>query len=82
MPAKERKSAKELEHLALEIVRRVQGCEHVEAVTVTSDSHKGWIISASKPDHARNRDIRRALLIAEADLGDRFDLAWGDDKTG
>jgi hypothetical protein len=82
MPAKERKTAKELEHLALEIVRRIQGCGHVEAVTVSSDPHKGWFISASKPGHANDSDVRRAILIAEADLGDRFDLAWGEDNKG
>ncbi len=82
MTQKERKTAEELEHLALEIVRRMQGCEHVEAVTVSSDPHKGWLISASKPGHANNSDVRRAIMIAEADLGDRFDLAWGEDKTG
>jgi hypothetical protein len=82
MAQKERKTAKELEHLALEIVRRTQGCGHVEAVTVSSDPHKGWFISASKPGHANDSDVRRAILIAEADLGDRFDLAWGEDNTG
>jgi hypothetical protein len=51
-------------------------------VTVTSDPHKGWFISASKPGHANNSDMRRAILIAEADLSDRFKLAAGDDKTG
>jgi hypothetical protein len=81
MPPKEPKTAKELEYLALEIVRRMQGCGHVEAVTVTSDPHKGWFISASKPGHANNSDVRRAILIAEADLGDRFKLASGDDKA-
>jgi hypothetical protein len=82
MMQKERKTAKEIEHLALEIVRRMQGCAHVEAVTVTSDPHKGWFISASKPGHANNSDARRAILIAEADLSDRFKLASGDDNTG
>jgi hypothetical protein len=82
MPSKERKTAKELEHLALQIVRRMQGCEHVEAVTVTFDPSKGWFISESKPGHANNSDVRRAILIAEADLSDRFDLAWGEDNTG
>ena len=43
MAQKERKTAKELEHLALEIVRRIQGCGHVEAVTVSSDPHKGVV---------------------------------------
>jgi hypothetical protein len=81
MPPKEPKTAKELEHLALEIVRRMQGCGHVEAVTVTSDPHKGWFISASKPGHANNSDVRRASLTAEADLGNRFKLASGDDKV-
>jgi hypothetical protein len=51
-------------------------------VTVTSDPHKGWFISASKPGHANNSDMRRAILIAEADLSDRFKPATGDDKTG
>jgi hypothetical protein len=37
MMQKERKTAREIEHLALEIVRRMQGCGHVEAVTVSSD---------------------------------------------
>jgi hypothetical protein len=82
MTGKERKSAKELEQLALGIVRRMQGCGHVEAVTVTSDPHKGWFISASKPGHATNSDVQRAILVAEADLSDRFDFAWGDDQTG
>ena len=81
MTQKERKTAKEIEHLALEIVRRIQGCEHVEAVTVTSDPNKGWFIVATKPGHANNSDVRRAILIAEADLRDRFDLAWGDDNA-
>jgi hypothetical protein len=74
MTQKEWRTAKELEYLALEIVRRIQGCEHVEAVTVMSDPNKGWFISASKPGHANHSDVRRAILIAEADLGDRFDL--------
>jgi hypothetical protein len=74
--AKERKTAKELDCLALDIVRRMKGCGHVEAVTVTSD-----LIRTSKPGHADNSDVRRAILVDEADL-DRFDLAWGDDKTG
>jgi hypothetical protein len=75
MTAKEKKSARELEQLALEIVRRIQGCDHVEAVIIASDPHKGWFISACTPGHANNRDVRRALLIADADLTDRFDLA-------
>jgi hypothetical protein len=75
MTTKEKKTAKELEKLVLEIVRRMQGCDHVEAVTVSSDPDKGWCISACTPGHATNTDVRRALLIAEADLADRFDLA-------
>jgi hypothetical protein len=75
MTLKEKKSAKELEELALEIVRRMQGCDHVEAVTVSADPHKGWFISACTPGHANNSDVRRALLIAEADLVDLYDLA-------
>jgi hypothetical protein len=43
------KSARELEELVLEIVRRMQGCDHVEAVTVSADPHKGWFISACTP---------------------------------
>jgi hypothetical protein len=82
MTLKERKTARELEELALEIVQRLLGCGHVEAVTVTSDPHKGWFISASKPGHANNSDVQRAILIAEADLSDRFDLVWDDDRTG
>jgi hypothetical protein len=82
MMQKVRKTGKELEHLAREIIRRMQGCGHVEAVTITSDPHKGWFISASKPGHADNSDVRRAILIAEADLSDRFKPATGDDKTG
>jgi hypothetical protein len=75
MTAKEKKSARELEQLALEIVQRIQGCDHVETVTVSSDPDKGWFISACTPGHASNSDVSRALLIAEADLTDRFDLA-------
>ncbi len=82
MMQKERKTATDLEHMALEIVRRVQGCGHVEALTVMADPQKGWIIGAIKPDHAKNSDVRRAILIAEADLGDRFDLARDHDSTG
>jgi hypothetical protein len=82
MARKERKTAKELELLALEIVRRMQGCEHVETVTIASDPHKGWFISACTPGHANNSDVRRAILTAEADLGDRFDLTYGDDNAG
>jgi hypothetical protein len=48
-------------------------------VTGSSDPHKkGWFITACTPGHANNSDVRRALLIAEADLTDRFDLAWSD----
>jgi hypothetical protein len=82
MTGKAIKSAKELEQLVLEIVRRMQGCDHVEAVTVASDPQKGWFVSACTPGHANNSDVRRALLIAEADLADRYDLAWGEDKAG
>jgi hypothetical protein len=60
----------------------MQGCDHVAAATVTCDPHKGWFISASKSGHANNSDVQRAVLVAEADLCGRFDLAWGDDKTG
>jgi hypothetical protein len=80
MTTKEKKTAKELEQLALEIVRRMHGCDHVEAVTVSSNPDKGWFISACMPGHANNSDVRRALLIAEADLADRFDLTWGGNK--
>jgi hypothetical protein len=79
MSTKENRTAEELEKLALEIVRRMQGCDHVEGVTISSDpDKKGWFISACTPGHANNSDVRRALLIAEADLTHRFDLAWGN----
>lgn len=81
MTIKQKKTAKELEQLALEIVRRMQGCSHVEAVTVSSNPDKGWFISSCTPTHANSSDVRRAILIAEADLIDRFDLTW-DNKTG
>jgi hypothetical protein len=74
--AKEKKSASELQQLALEIVRRMQGCDHVEAVTIGSDPDKGWFISSCTPGNAHNSDVRRALLIAESDLTDRYELAW------
>lgn len=75
MTAKEKKSAKELEHLVLGIVRRMQGCDHVEAVTVASDPDKGWCVSSCRPGHSDSSDVRRTLLIAESDLIQRFDLA-------
>jgi hypothetical protein len=78
---RQKKTAKELEQLALEIVRRMQGCSHVEDVTVSSNPDKGWFISSCTPAHANSSDVRRAILIAEADLIDRFDLTW-DNKTG
>ena len=75
---KEKRTAAELERLALEIVRRVQGCGHVEAVTVSADPQKGWFISACAPGHANNSEVRRALLVAEADLVDRYELKGFD----
>jgi hypothetical protein len=36
MTTKEKKTAAVLQQLALEIVRRLQGCDHVEAVTVSA----------------------------------------------
>jgi hypothetical protein len=71
--SKRTKTTKKLERLALDIVRRMQGCEHVEGVTVAF--HNGWHISTGKPGFADNSDVRRAILIAEPDL-DRFELAW------
>jgi hypothetical protein len=57
----------------------MQGCDHVEGVTVSSDPHKkGWFISACTPGFANNSDVRRALLTAEADLADRFEAAIGN----
>jgi hypothetical protein len=82
MTVKEVKTAKELEHLALEIVRRMQGCDHVEAVTVTSHPHEGWVISGCTPGHASNSDVGRAIVVAQVDLRERYDLAPEDDKTG
>jgi hypothetical protein len=78
MTTKEKRTAVELEQLALEIVRRMQGCDHVEAVTVSVDPHKGWFISACAPGHANNSEVRRALLVAEADLVDRHELVGSD----
>ena len=66
MTAKEKKLAKEPEQLVIGIVHRMQGCDHVEAGTVAPDTDKGR--SACAPGHANNSDVRRALLIAEADV--------------
>jgi hypothetical protein len=82
MTAKEPKTAKELETIALDIVRRMQGCGHVEAVSVTSHPHEGWVISGCTPGHANNSDVGRAFVVAQADLRERYVLAVEDDKTG
>jgi hypothetical protein len=82
MPAKEAKTAKELALLALEIVRRMQACGHVEAVKVSPDDHEGWIISGSSPGRADNSDVARAIVVAHVDLVERYELAPGDDSTG
>jgi hypothetical protein len=81
MSKKEKKTAPELQQMALEIVRRMQGCDHVEAVTVSSDPHKGWFISSCTLGRANDSDVQRALMIAEADLVDQYDLAWIDDTN-
>jgi hypothetical protein len=79
---KERKSLTELERLALGIVRRMQGCGHVEAVTITPHPQKGWAISGCTPGHADDSDVGRAILVAQSDLRERYDFAWEDDNTG
>lgn len=81
MPAKESKTSKEIECLALEIIRRMQGCGHVEAVKVTSDPCDGWVISECTPGHADNSDVARAIVVAQVDLRERYDLL-DDDKRG
>jgi hypothetical protein len=63
MPAKESKTAKEIERFAIEIIRRMQGCGHVEAVKVTSDPCDGWVISECTPGHADNSDVARAASV-------------------
>jgi hypothetical protein len=75
---KELKTAKELELLALEIVRRMQGCGHVKAVSVASDPHHGWVINGSMPGHASNSDVARAIVVAQVDLRERYNLARDD----
>jgi hypothetical protein len=75
---KELKTATELELLALEIVRRMQGCGHVKAVSVTSDPHHGWVINGSMPGRASNSDVARAIVVALIDLRERYNLARDD----
>jgi CTP-dependent riboflavin kinase len=77
---KELKTAKELELLALEIVRRMQGCGHVKAVSVTSDSRHGWVVNGSMPGHASISDVARAIVVAQVDLRERYNLARDDEQ--
>ena len=77
---KELKSAKDFELLALEIDRRMQGCGHVKAVSVTSDPHHGWVINGSTPGHASNSDVARAIVVAQVDLRERYNLARDDEQ--
>jgi hypothetical protein len=82
MTTKELKTAKELETIVLDIVRRMQGCGHVEAVSVASHPHEGWVISGYTRGHANNSDVGRAIVVAQADLRELYVLAAEDDKTG
>jgi hypothetical protein len=71
---KERKTAKELEDLALEIARRMRGCAGMASVTVEPNEHLGWIIRAWDRGTASVADATRAVAVTQIDLQRKYDL--------
>jgi hypothetical protein len=74
MTQKERKTAKELEDLALEIARRMQGCAGIASVTVSPNEYLGWIIRAWERGTARAADATVAVAVTQIDLQRKYDL--------
>jgi hypothetical protein len=74
MDARKEKTAAELQILALEIVRRMQGCSGFGSVTVVPNENLGWIIDSWDRGTAKAADSTRAVAVTQIDLQAKYQL--------
>jgi hypothetical protein len=75
MDTRKGKTAAELEILALEIIRRMQGCSGFSSVKVVLDEHHGWIIDSWDDGTAQPSDAMRAVGVTQIDLQANYKLS-------
>ena len=77
MDTRKDKTAAELEILAIEIIRRMQGCSGFGSVTVVPNEHLGWIIDSWDRGTANAPDSTRAVAVTRIDLQVKYRLKSG-----
>jgi hypothetical protein len=74
METRKKKTASELERLATEIIRRMQGCSGFGSVKVVPSEDLGWIIDSWEQGGANAADSTRAVAVTQIDLQAKYRL--------
>jgi hypothetical protein len=74
MDTRKEKTAAELQILALEVIRRMQGCSGFGSVTVVPNENLGWIIDSWDGGTANAADSTRAVAVTQIDLQAKYRL--------
>jgi hypothetical protein len=74
METREQKTTAELESLAIEVIRRLQGCSGFGSLTIVPNEHLGWIIDSWDGGTANPADSTRAVAVTQIDLQAKYSL--------
>jgi hypothetical protein len=70
-----KKTAEELEAIAIQRIRARPGCRGISSVTLTLDDDGEWSFSAYEPGSSDPDTIRAAAIAVGHQMHDEFDLA-------